>query len=937
MGAASQRCRAVPTNAVFELLVPSFPNGRFSVVSFQGEEAISRPYSFEILTTAIGIDNSAFERDILGQRGSLVMATAAHTSRFVHGVFRHISAEGVSGAAEDQHHYRFWLAPRFELLSKNKNSRIFQDQTVQQIIARILDESHVAHRFELVRTYAPRNYCVQYQETDKHFIERLLAEEGICYFFEHANDERGNETIHFMDDVTVARPFSEDSLLHFRDSGGMSERENDVRRFQKGQQVKPRSTLLREFDWLRPSLELAAGATLNEEGEIQLAQQLGNVSRQMAFGLAGIPNVSMPGIPNVPSVPNLSASDVMGGVPGGGSTASSAGAVANVASSVSGVTGGIANTVSSVANTVSSVANTVSSVASAIATGAFAGPPSRADTPLYRVYEHQSELEQVSVNGPMAQRELESHRRNAVIAEAETRNRMLLPGHSFELHGAAIAAHDGHYLVVRIQHEGHHPEAVRSTSGKTPDIYKNRVWSVPMGTVYRPRRPKRRANQVVETATVVGPPGHEIHTDSHGRIKVQFHWDRHGRFNEHSSCFIRVMQAWAGAAWGAQFIPRIGMEVIVSFVGGDTDRPIVLGCVYNAEHPAPFTLPREKTKSGIRTQSTRRGAGGYNELSFEDRLGHELLHLHAQKDLETIARHNHTARVGVNMTEQVGGNRFSVVGANQVEAVGGNATVAVGGDEQSTVDGSSTTRIRKDASTAIDGSLQHRVAADVHSEIHGEHRHSTTGETQWTTESDVLLRLKGSLVQVVGTHGANRSYALHVEGQSELSSTDETVIRSDKAIVISCGESHIRIGPKSVEVDSPKVLLQGKGGQIVIADDKVKLRAKKLIGAKSDDKVALYGSAALLVLTSEAKLDGSSVKLKASDSSYADEEREEGETTTIELVDQDGNPIPNQRYRILLEGDVQISGVLDAEGKATVRIPSGGEIVFPDLGPAESA
>src|SRR5262249_40965481 len=150
------------------------------------------------------------------------------------------------------------------------------------------------------------------------------------------------------------------------------------------------------------------------------------------------------------------------------------------------------------------------------------------------------------------------------------------------------------------------------------DVYKNQFHCVPAAIAVRPKRPRPRVQQTLETATVVGPPGQEIHTDDNGRIRVRFHWDPdHARDDEQSSCWMRTMQTWAGTGFGSQFVPRVGMEVLVMFVGGDVDRPMVIGCAYNATHPHPFSLPTQKTRSGIRTQSTL-GGGGFNELSFED-------------------------------------------------------------------------------------------------------------------------------------------------------------------------------------------------------------------------------------------------------------------------------------------------------------------------------
>ncbi|KYG02795.1 hypothetical protein BE21_54320 [Sorangium cellulosum] len=802
--------------SIFELSTERYAAQELVVISFRGREQVSRPFSFEILAAGVGVDASTVERDLLGQPAHLHIAGAP--GRRVHGIVRRVEAEGTSGGGEGRHRYRIWLSPRLWLLGQGRNSRIFQDMTVQQIVDRILDEHNVARRWHLLGAYAPRGYCVQHQESDLRFVQRLLAEEGIFYGFEHPEDERHRETVVFADSATACRPIEGEPALDFHDSGGMVEREQDVRRFRLQHRVRPGSTLLKEFDFLRPSHDVRGAAE--------------HPAREGAFDLRRL-----------------------------------------------------------------------------------------------RVYDHHGEFEGVDTDAGAARRHLEQHRVDVAVGSGESRCRRLLPGRWFALQGGALPDHDGRYTVVRLEHEGHHPERTQDRT-VTPEVYRNRFHCIPAEVPPRPRRPRRRVQQVLETATVVGPAGHEIHTDQHGRIKVQFHWDREGRRDERSSCWIRCMQAWAGTGWGFQFIPRVGMEVMVAFLLGDTDRPMVLGSVYNAEHPPPFPLPREKTRSGIRTQSSR-GGDGFNELSFEDRAGHELVYVHAQKDLDTVARNDHTARVGQHLTEQVGANRFSVVGGNQLDAITGNLTRTVGGDVQTTTDGSRVDRVQADLRTAVEGRAEYRVGQEVQSEIGGEHRHEAA--------SDVVLRVKGSLVTVVGKAEAPRSHALHVEGRSELASTGETVIRADEAVTIACGESYIRIAPETIEVCATKVVLRGKGGEITLADDSVKLRAKSLVGAKSDDKVALFGSGSHVVLAADAKIDGAQVQLKAPDSSWGDEEAREGEETTIELVDGEGRPIPNERFRIYLEDGSEVSGVLDDQGKATVRLSGDGEVMFPELGRVEEA
>ncbi|HVZ33084.1 MAG TPA: type VI secretion system tip protein TssI/VgrG, partial [Polyangiaceae bacterium] len=174
----------------------------------------------------------------------------------------------------------------------------------------------------------------------------------------------------------------------------------------------------------------------------------------------------------------------------------------------------------------------------------------------------------------------------------------------------------------------------------------------------------------LQTAKVVGPSADEIYTDQYGRIKVQFHWDREGKLDEHSSCWIRVAQMWAGPSWGAQHIPRIGHEVVVSFLEGDPDQPLVTGSVYNGLNTPPFSLPGEKEVSGVKSRSTQNGGKGYNELSFDDTTGKELVNFHAQKDLKTVVENSQDALVR--------NERYTKIGADDTQVVVGTQSLDVG-------------------------------------------------------------------------------------------------------------------------------------------------------------------------------------------------------------------------------------------------------------------
>jgi len=208
--------------------------------------------------------------------------------------------------------------------------------------------------------------------------------------------------------------------------------------------------------------------------------------------------------------------------------------------------------------------------------------------------------------------------------------------------------------------------------------------------------------QGTQTALVVGKPGEEIWVDKYGRVKVQFYWDRHGQRDENSSVWVRVSQYWAGKNWGAMHIPRIGQEVIVDFLEGDPDHPIIIGRVYNAEQMPPYTLPDEQTKSTVKSMSTK-GGGGFNEIRFEDKKGSEQVFVHGEKDLDIRVKNDRRESIGQDRHQivyrdklewikrdrhsEVAGKEDAKVGANRSLAVGGAESIEIGGKHSLTVKG----------------------------------------------------------------------------------------------------------------------------------------------------------------------------------------------------------------------------------------------------------
>ncbi len=290
----------------------------------------------------------------------------------------------------------------------------------------------------------------------------------------------------------------------------------------------------------------------------------------------------------------------------------------------------------------------------------------------------------------LVQMRLEEIRSDRLEARGESICRRLVAGYRVEMEGHPrpddkLPKFNGEYLLLRVRHEASQPQA-REEEARGEDFqYSNSFECVPADTAYRPPRvtpgPVLRG---VQTAIVVGPSGEEIYTDEHGRVKVQFHWDREGKKDANSSCWIRVSQGWAGPGWGAMFIPRIGQEVIVDFEEGDPDRPIITGRVYHGTNKPPYELPKDKTKSTVKSNSSP-GSGGSNEIRFEDKKGSEEVYVHAEKDENIVVGNDKSENVGHDETITIGNNRTESVGVNETLSVGQNRSRQVGQNETVTV------------------------------------------------------------------------------------------------------------------------------------------------------------------------------------------------------------------------------------------------------------
>ncbi|MGV1721513.1 type VI secretion system Vgr family protein [Vibrio furnissii] len=321
-------------------------------------------------------------------------------------------------------------------------------------------------------------------------------------------------------------------------------------------------------------------------------------------------------------------------------------------------------------------------------------------------------------------------RRNAHTATGKSNQPLLRPGVKFDLQEHLDDTLNRDWLVVRVTSQGTQPQALEEAGGNGATTYANQFTLIPAHRTWRATPQAKPQVDGPMIATVVGPQGEEIFCDEHGRVKLHFAWDRYSNGDEHSSCWVRVSQGWAGSQYGMIAIPRIGHEVIVSFLNGDPDQPIVTGRTYHATNTAPYTLPDNKTKTVLRTE-THQGQG-YNELSFEDQAGSEQIYLHAQKDFDSLIENDHTSVIKHDKHLTVENDRFTQIKNNQHLTVGGE----------------SRTKIALDQSIEIGGSLHQKVADKTIFDSGNEVHLKAGNKLVLDAGSELTIKAAGSFIKV---------------------------------------------------------------------------------------------------------------------------------------------------------------------------------------------
>ncbi|MGX9115354.1 type VI secretion system Vgr family protein [Mesorhizobium sp. BHbsci] len=669
-------------------------------------------------------------------------------------------------------YYEAVIRPWLWFLGNTTDCRIFQNMSVIEIVEEVFSKYSTA-KFEkrLQGSYPPREYCVQYDETDLDFVQRLLEHEGILYFFEH---DEGKHTLVLADAMSKLKPAPgyEKVPYHFEGQGSRRDVEY-ITEWIPGSSVRPGAYVHTDYDFTKPGADLMAKS-----------------AQPFSHKLAAGENYRQPG-----AHLDVGRGDSLAAI-------------------------------------------------------------------------RREEIQAV-------------HQRIAAVGTV----RGLYSGCTFKLDGFPREDQNQEYLVVSAEYRLFDP-GYRALADVESENFKAILGVAPTALPYRPPRVTTRPiMRGPQTATVVGPSGEEIFTDKYARVKVQFHWDRLGKKDQNSSCFVRVSQTWAGSGWGFIQIPRIGQEVIVDFIEGDPDLPIITGRVYNASQMPPYGLPGSATQSGWKSDSSK-GGGGYNELMFEDKAGSELVNFQAQKDHNLLIKNDRTKlvqhdqsdridhdakhSVGHNLDEDVGNNKTVKVGVDQTTDIGNNDTETVGVDRSLTVGSNETINVGSNSTETI-GANHTQTVALIQTVTVGAARVDSVGAAETRSVGAVQTNQIGASRSM--TVGAGQTHTIGAADNWTIAAAQSVKIGADQSFAIGGAQSSqigkgrsAKIGSDdATDIGGGHALKVGKGSGIQIADDSSIKVGKNLI-IDAGDSITLKCGSASITMKKDGTIvaDGKDITLKGS-------------------------------------------------------------------------
>ena len=723
----------MPTQIAFSCPLPP-KDLRF--VSMAATSALSELDGIDV-QLASERSNIAAEK-LLGKPAAVIMTLRDNAKRHFNGI---VTRFGMGQSRGRYFQYQATLRPWLWLLTRTSDCRIFQEQTVPEIVKAVFgDHAGIANfEFKLFRTYRQRTYCVQYRETDYNFVARLLEEEGIYWFFEHGEN---THKLLLVDDVSALSPAAGAKNLRYFDNQGEAPPDIDfVSDWSFTREVRTGKTALTSYDFERPSTQLLVEKTQARSHALDDYEQ----------------------------------------------------------------------------------------------------------------FDFDGEYTQKEDGQHLVDCQLEEQQARFERLSGSTNARALTVGHLFSLE--RHPRDDQNAKFVCLQGSISAQVAAYEADGGV-DEFQCDFLAMPASEAFRPeRRTPKPFVQGLQTAVVVGPGGEEIHTDKYGRVKVQFHWDREGKKNDKSSCWVRVSHPWAGKNFGAIHIPRIGQEVVVDFLEGDPDQPLITGRVYNAEQMPPWDLPANATQSGLLTRSSKGGAyGNANAIRFEDKKGSEQLWIHAEKnqdievendethsvghDRSKTVDHDETTVVKHDRTETVGNNETISVGVDRTETVGSNETIAIGANRTETVGANETITVGANRSVTV-GSSETKTVALQRTHTVGVNETITVGGAQEITIGAAQVVTVG-LNQTINV-GANQSESVGSNQSVSVGSSQTVKIGKDASETIGGGQTSSVGKARTTSVAQDDALKVGKN-LVIDAGDSVTIKTGSAsITMKKDGTITIKG------------------------------------------------------------------------------------------------
>ena len=419
---------------------------------------------------------------------------------------------------------------------------------------------------------------------------------------------------------------------------------------------------------------------------------------------------------------------------------------------------------------------------------------------LFEIYDYPGEYLEAGEGDSLAQIRLEELQTQYEVLHGQTTVRGMAAGCTFKLKQHPRAEQNREYLITGVSLHADAGEFASSgaTAGGGGEFFSCSITTIAKEQQFRPLRlTPKPVVQGLQTAIVTGPKGEEIHTDKYGRVKVQFHWDRYGKADQDSSCWIRVSSQWAGKKWGAIYLPRIGQEVIVEYLEGDPDRPLITGRVYNGDAMPPYDLPAEKTKSTVKSNSSK-GGNGFNEIRFEDKKGSEQIFVHGEKNLDE--------RIKNNTREWIGNERHLIVKKDQLEKVEGDKHSIIKGENLIKIEGDQGVTIQGNRLTDIEGKQHLTVVGDQNAKIGGDDSLKVAGNLN--TEAGQKISIKAGQ----DFHGkAGMNYAMDAGMCIHIKGGMTVVIEGGMQLSLKAAGSFVDIGPAGVSISGPMVMINSGG------------------------------------------------------------------------------------------------------------------------------